>query len=100
MIKFFYTKAAISSGEQLAKIVVSMLPLQGDMADPKYLKKNNSTLRKLTQQIDWLKLQNKFNFYQKAKLGNTFRWMLADAGYDEKLVKHLTQWVLVRFNKL
>jgi hypothetical protein len=100
MFQFLNTKSAISSGEQLAKIVVNLLPVQGDISEPAYLKKHTSTLRKLSQQIDWLKLQNKYNFYQKAKLGNTFRWMLIDAGYDDKFTKNLTQWVLVRFNKL
>jgi hypothetical protein len=100
MFNFFKSSKALTSGEQLAKIVLTMLPLAGDKTDEKYDKKLKATMRKLDQQIDWLKLQHRFNFYQKAKLGNSFRWGLMDAGYPEQLAKELTQWVLVRFNPI
>lgn len=96
----FDTSAALAAGGLLAKIVLNVVPLVADQADIKYEKKLNAAMRKLNQQIDWLKLQHKFNLFQKAKLGNTFRWTLMDAGYEEAFAKDLTQWVLVRFNKL
>ena len=100
IFKMFSTTAANESGQALAKIVVSFVPKVPDKTDITYNKKLNSAMRKLKQQIDWLKVQHRFNVYQKAKLGNTFRWNLLDAGYEANYAKDLTQWVLVQFNSL
>ena len=38
---------------------------------------------------------HKLNFYQKAHLGNTFRWALAERGCDKNIVESWTQNLLI-----
>lgn len=38
---------------------------------------------------------HKINWYKKANLGNTFKWELHDAGYDEQFVDAITYDVLL-----
>ena len=90
------TAVAINAGESLAQIVIDTVPMSFQKNDPKHVKKVALSIRKMTQQIEWLKLQHKFNFFQKAKLGTTLRWQLKDAGYDDWYSKELTEWVMMR----
>ena len=94
----FNTTAATTAGESLAKIAIETVPVTLKSTEIKHAKKVKSALLKMTQQIEWLKLQHKFNFFQRAKLGNTLQWKLKDAGYDDVYIKELTQWVLMRLN--
>ncbi len=38
---------------------------------------------------------HKINWYKKAHLGNTFKWELRDAGYDQQFVDAMTYDVLL-----
>ncbi len=97
-LKFLDTAAAVTVGDMLAQIVIDTVPIAVEKTELKHAKKVASSMKKVSQQVDWFKLQHKFNFYQKVKLGNTFQWKLKDAGYDEHYAKELTEWVLMRFS--
>ena len=92
----FSTTVAITSGELLAKIVMDTVPMTVQANDPKEVKKVALSIRKMSQQIEWLKLQHKFNFFQKAKLGTTLKWKLKDAGYNDAYTTELTEWVMMK----
>lgn len=92
----FSTAVANSAGEALANIVIDTVPLTVKGTDLKHAKKVGASMQKMAKHIVWLKLQHKFNFFQKAKLGNVLQWKLKDAGYEESYIKELTQWVLMR----
>ena len=92
----FSTTVAINSGESLAKIVMDTVPMSFQENDPKHVKKVALSIRKMSQQIEWLKLQHKFNFFQKAKLGTILQWKLKDAGYKDLYAKELTEWVMMK----
>jgi hypothetical protein len=91
------TADATGAGEALAKIVIESVPLDTDKADPKHGRKVELSMRKLSQHIEWVKLQHKFNFFQKAKLGTVFKWQLKDAGYKDMYTTELTEWVMMKF---
>lgn len=92
----FSTTVATSAGEDLANIVVESVPLAAQTTEIKHAKKVNLAMRKMAQHIEWLKLQHRFNFFQKAKMGTVFKWKLKDAGYQESYVRELTEWLLMR----
>ena len=92
----FNTSAAISAGESLAKIVIDSVPLDTEKTDLKLSRKVELSMRKMSQQIEWLKLQHRFNFFQKAKLGTSLRWQLKDAGYKDLYTRELTEWVMMK----
>jgi hypothetical protein len=50
-------------------------------------------LSKLSLRSNQFKAANKLNFYTKAKLANSFKWTLKDAGYEAEYVDDLTEWL-------
>ena len=92
----FSTAAATAAGESLAQIVIESVPLAHQENDQKHLKKVGASMRKLSQKIEWLKLQHRFNFFQKAKLGTALQWKLKDAGYKDMYAKELAEWVMMK----
>lgn len=93
----FSTSAATAAGESLAKIVIESVPLDAEKKDLKVGRKVELSMRKMSQQIEWLKLEHKFNFFQKAKLGTSLKWKLKDAGYQDTYTTELAEWVLMKF---
>lgn len=91
----FSTKAAVAAGEALAKIVIESVPMETGIKDLKMGRKVELSMRKMSQQIAWLKLEHKFNFFQKAKLGTSLKWCLKDAGYKDAYTTELTEWVMM-----
>lgn len=91
----FSTSAATAAGEALAKIVIESVPLDAEKKDLKLGRKVELSMRKISQQIAWLKLEHKFNFFQKAKLGTALKWKLKDAGYKDAYTTELTEWVMM-----
>lgn len=96
LLKFFDASAAVAFGESVADIVIESVPTTIEKTPEKHAKKVNSVMKRISQQIDWIKVQHKFNLYQKAKLGNALRWKLADKGYETAFVREITEWVLMR----
>lgn len=92
----FSTTAATIAGESLAQIVIESVPLDTEKTNSKLSRKVELSLRKMSLQIEWLKLQHKFNFFQKAKLGTALKWKLKDAGYKDIYTTELTEWVMMK----
>lgn len=92
----FNTTVATTAGEALAKIVIDSVPLKAQKTELKHAQKVSVSMRKMSQHIDWLRLQHQFNFFQKAKMGTTLRWKLKDAGYEDWYSRELTEWVMMR----
>lgn len=90
------TSAAIIAGESLAQIVIESVPLNTEKTDSKLSRKVELSMRKMSLQIEWLKLQHKFNFFQKAKLGTVLKWKLKDAGYKDMYTTELAEWVMMK----
>ncbi|KAB2928369.1 MAG: hypothetical protein F9K30_01290 [Dechloromonas sp.] len=58
--------------------------------------KTHDALIKLLDRIATFKLQNKLNFYKKAKLGNAFKWTLIEGGYTPDDANKLTTSLLIK----
>lgn len=43
--------------------------------------------------------QHKLGIYKKARLGNTFRWELAELGYGKEFVEDITQRMVVHISR-
>ena len=57
--------------------------------------KRAKLLGKLTLVVNQFGKTRRLNFYKKAKLGNAFKWVLLDKGYDTKFVDELTKEVVL-----
>ena len=96
MLGWFDARAASAFGEQLAQSLVERTPVAGTVGQGRLTKKHEAMLHHLEQQLTRFKAEHKLNTYKKAKLGNRFKWVLREKGYDTEYVDHLTNWLMFK----
>lgn len=100
MLSWFNASEAEMFGESLARLVIERLPQVASKVSKvktkKIDKKEEAAFSAIAQEILKFKQQYKLNIYKKAKLGNTFKWTLKDAGYDSSYVDQLTNWLMLQ----
>ena len=95
MFKWLSAKNAVVFGSELAKLVREFVPNDPQLSDSKRQSKANYAKEKMLKRIRQFKQDEILNFYKTAKLLNTFKWDLKDAGYDQKLTDALAAWILI-----
>ncbi len=93
---WFDARPASEFGTALASFFKQRVPPDARLSDKKFAAKSQEVLGKMALQVDRFKAENKLNTYQKAKLGNAFKWALKDAGYDAAYIDKLSEWLVVR----
>ena len=95
MFKWLSTKNATAFGSELAKMVTELAPNDPKLSDNKRQSKVNYAKEKILKRIRQFKQEEILNFYKTAKLLNTFKWNLKDAGYDQKVADAWAVWILI-----
>ena len=95
MFNWLSTKKSVEFGSDLATLLLELVPNDGTLNDSKRLSKSNYAKDKMQSRIRQFKREEILNFYKIAKLLNTFKWALKDAGYDEALTDDFTKWILI-----
>lgn len=95
MLDWFDAKSAVAFADVLAQLVVERTP-QGGAGAGRVVKKNKAMLHQLEQHVMRFREQNRLNTFQKAKLGNQFKWSLREKGYDAAFVDDLTTWLMIK----
>lgn len=82
--------------ETLAREFISSFPpgLAKHIENKKNQIKFRKTINKLGNMAREYRKAAKLGIYGKAKIGNTFMWLLKEQGYDEKLVESITNDLL------
>lgn len=91
VLSWFDARAAKEFGASLARFYIERIPPGEVDENKKALAKKQEVVSKMYQQMERFKLENKLNIYQKAQLGNAFKWALKDAGYPTGFVDDLTK---------
>ncbi len=97
LFSWFDAKAAKEFGAAMAQFFIERMPLSAGLTDKQFASKAKFVLTKMDTQVLNFKQQNKLNTYKTAQMGNTFKWALKDAGYDEAYVDQLTTWFIAKF---
>ncbi len=97
MLQWFAAKEEQAFGKSLAQFYIERVPFESPFSTKKFATKTQETLKKVDLQIQQFKSGRSLNVYKKAKLGNAFKWVLRDAGYDSEYVDELTEWLMLRF---
>ncbi|HEX9390192.1 MAG TPA: hypothetical protein VF928_02650 [Usitatibacteraceae bacterium] len=97
MFKWLDASEAKEFGESLADYFIARIPLDPDSRKNKSVERHKEVVDKLLFQIQVFRGKHQLNFYQKAKLANTFKWKLLDAKYDPEFVDSLTKLITVKF---
>jgi hypothetical protein len=91
MFSWFDAGNAQDLGNSLAQFLIERIPLESAGRKSKSMAKKQEVLDKIFLKIQIFKIENKLNFYQKAKLCNAFKWKLIEANYDPDFVDELTK---------
>lgn len=93
---WFDARAAQACGAGLAQSFMARVPADARLSDRKFEVKAKSALTHLGRDIAAFRTEHRLNPYQKARLGNAFKWALKDAGYDAGYVDKLTDLLMVQ----
>ncbi len=95
MLNWFAAKESQAFGKNLAQFYIERVPFESPFSTKKFATKTQETLKKVELQVQQFKATESLNLYKKAKLGNSFKWTLRDAGYDNQYVDELTEWLML-----
>lgn len=99
ILGWFDARAAKAFGAELARFYADKIPLEAQVNEKKFASSTDAALKGLSSRVrDFRAGRKKLGLYQKAQLGNAFRWALRDAGYDTQYVERLTVWLMTRFD--
>lgn len=96
LLNWFNAKAEKEFGTLLAETFAKSVPPEANLPEKKFSQKAESGLRNMQRMVEEFKTQNRLNIYKKAQLGNTFKWSLKDAGFNDAYVNRLTEWLVER----
>ena len=96
MFGWLNAAAAKEFGAGLAQFYIERVPVALAVTEKKFAAKSKDVLDKMGLQVARFKETNSLNTYQKAQLGNAFKWALRDAGHDTAYVDRLTEWLVAR----
>lgn len=96
MFGWFDAAQAEAFGGELAQFFIEKMPRDQPMNESKVASKTQYLLDKMVGRVNAFKAGHKLNAYQRAKLANTFRWKLTDAGYEKAYVETLVGWLVSR----
>jgi len=96
MFSWFDARDAQKFGISLAEFYMERIPVEAPNKKNKSLEKKQEVLNTMFSQIPPFKMKHNLNIYQKAKLGNAFKWKLLEADYDPALVDELTKVLLLK----
>lgn len=95
LFSWFDATAAKAFGHDLATFYIDRVQTDQKIKKDKFIaKKQRELLVKISAKIDFFKLTNQLNFYQKAQAVNMFKWSLLDAGFDKSYVDELSDWIV------
>ncbi|MDH5329281.1 MAG: hypothetical protein OEW27_04985 [Aquincola sp.] len=97
VFEWFDAKAAEAFGTELAKSFMARVPLNAELSERKFESKARSAIAQLDRTVTAFRTDHRLNMFQKAKVGNAFKWALRDAGYPARTVDQLTDLLMLQF---
>ena len=95
MLKWFRTREVDELAKTIAARLTERIPYRGiDPSDEKALRKLLQTQHSILEQVERFARGHKLNVYQKASFGNTFKWVLKEAGYPAPVIEAWTHEVV------
>jgi hypothetical protein len=95
-LTWFDTTEAERCALAIAELVIKGYPASERKKSHKAVSHRAKVLDQVFGEVRQFQQTQRPNFYKKAKLGNVFRWKLAENGFDAEFIKDLTHQVLVQ----
>lgn len=87
--EWFDAREAVAFARGIARDIDRLFPPAPQKKKPTSAKKDQKKLDSLVLRTRTFAQQHKLNVYKKAKLLNTIKWELRDAGHEEALVDEI-----------
>ena len=100
MFSWLSSTRSVKFAEDLAMSLKGIVPNDKTLTEAKRLSKSNYAKEKLAKKIQTFKQEEILNFYKTAKLLNTFKWELKDAGYDQAFIDSFAAWVFLKLREV
>lgn len=95
-LSWFNTKEVDAFARELAKDLIGRLPPSSAGSNKTITPERfRNTREAIISRTGAFARTHKINWYKKAHLGNTFKWELRGAGYDQQFIDAMTYDVLV-----
>jgi hypothetical protein len=88
------SRAAVAYANATASEIKSLIPPSDHQPTRKEVAKRARKLERVVLSAKEFSTKNRLNFYKKARLANTLRWNLLDAGYSRDFVRELVGLVV------
>jgi len=95
VLGWFNAKDADEFGKTLAGFYDEKFRANTQAADRKIATKQQKLVAEILALTAQFKEQHKPNAFQKAKLGNSFKWRMRDLGHNNELIDLLTKDILL-----
>ncbi|MBI4989028.1 MAG: hypothetical protein HZC23_09430 [Rhodocyclales bacterium] len=95
ILSWFNAKEAEDFGHGLAEFYDSQSKINAKASNHKAAEKQQKLVSQVLMKAQQFKTNHTLNAYQKAKLGNAFKWKLRDLGHETELVDMMTKDLLL-----
>jgi hypothetical protein len=89
------TRAAEGFATTIAREIRTSMPPSDEAPGKKEAGKRAKKIERIATQAKAFSRDNRLNFYKKAKLANTLKWSLKEAGYSDVFVREMVGLILV-----
>ena len=95
VLGWFNTRAVEDFGVSIARDIQDSMPPSDEVPGKKEAGKRAKKIERIATQAKAFSRENRLNFYKKAKLANTLKWSLKEAGYSDVFIREMVGLILV-----
>jgi hypothetical protein len=95
LLAWLDTRHVVEFARSIVAEIGEAMPANEEVRSRKEIDKRARKIERLGERARAFSREHRLNFYQKAKLGNTLKWELKEAGYSEVFVREIVGHILV-----
>lgn len=96
ILSWLDAKEAKDFGAMMARFYIDRMPVNTGLNEKQFAIKSQQVLEKMNHHVIDFRRKKKLNVYKIAQMGNAFKWVLRDAGYDERYIDKITEWLVAK----
>ena len=89
------TRAVEDFASKMSREIQQSMPPSDETPGKKEAGKRAKKIERIANQAKAFSRDNRLNFYKKAKLANTLKWSLKEAGYSDVFIREMVGLILV-----
>jgi hypothetical protein len=95
VLDWLNTRTAVDFAQSIAQEIRQSMPPSDELPGKKEAGKRAKKIERIATQAKAFSRDHRLNFYKKAKLANTLKWSLKEAGYSDVFIREMVGLILV-----